>query len=39
MAKSNGELIDAAARLVRMMGKEVASIEETRAMLNMPLSK
>jgi 3-keto-5-aminohexanoate cleavage enzyme len=39
MAKSNGELIDAAAKLVRMLGREVASIEETRAMLNIPLKK
>jgi uncharacterized protein (DUF849 family) len=38
MAKSNGELIDAAAKLVRMMGREVASIAETRAMLNKPLT-
>ena len=38
MAKSNGELIEAAAKLVRMMGREVATIEETRAMLNKPLS-
>jgi 3-keto-5-aminohexanoate cleavage enzyme len=35
MAKSNGELIDAAAKMVRMLGREVASIEETRAMLNL----
>jgi len=33
MAKSNGELIDAAAKMVRMLGREVASIEETRALL------
>ena len=38
MAKSNGELIDAAANLVRMLGKEVASISEARAVLNKPLS-
>ena len=36
MAKSNGELIDAAARMVRMLGREVASIDETRALLNIP---
>lgn len=33
MAKSNGELIDAAAQMVRMLGREVAGIEETRQML------
>jgi 3-keto-5-aminohexanoate cleavage enzyme len=33
MAKSNGELIEAAAKMVRMLGREVASIDETRAML------
>jgi len=33
MAKSNGELIDAAAKMVRMLGREVATIEETRALL------
>lgn len=38
MAKSNGELIEAAAGLVRMLGKEVASISEARAILNKPLS-
>lgn len=38
MAKSNGELIDAAAGLVRMLGKEVASISEARAILNKPLT-
>jgi len=34
MAKSNGELIDAAATLVRMIGREPASISETREWLN-----
>ncbi|MBS1617251.1 MAG: 3-keto-5-aminohexanoate cleavage protein, partial [Bacteroidetes bacterium] len=38
MAKSNGELIEAAAGLVRMLGKEVASISEARAILNKPLT-
>ncbi|MFN8285925.1 MAG: 3-keto-5-aminohexanoate cleavage protein [Chitinophagales bacterium] len=33
MAKSNGELVGAAANLVRMLGREVATIDETRAML------
>ncbi len=34
MAKSNGELVDKAVELSRMMGREVASIQETREMLN-----
>jgi uncharacterized protein (DUF849 family) len=38
MARSNGELIDAAASLVRMLGKEVATISEARQMLNKPLN-
>ncbi len=33
MAKSNGELIEEAVNLARMMGREIASIEETRAMI------
>ena len=37
MAKSNGELVEAGANLARGIGREVASIEETRAMLNIPL--
>jgi len=36
MAKSNGELIDAAAKLVRMIGREPATITETREWLNIP---
>jgi uncharacterized protein (DUF849 family) len=36
MAKSNGELVEAGANLARMLGKEIATIEETRAMLNLP---
>ena len=36
MAKSNGELIDAAAKFVRMLGREVASIEEAREILQIP---
>ncbi|MBI2966717.1 MAG: 3-keto-5-aminohexanoate cleavage protein [Bacteroidetes bacterium] len=39
MAKSNGELIEATSKLVRMLGREVSSIDETRAMLNMPFKK
>jgi 3-keto-5-aminohexanoate cleavage enzyme len=38
MAKSNGELVEAGAKLVRMLGREVATIEETRALLNIPLT-
>jgi uncharacterized protein (DUF849 family) len=37
MAKSNGELVEAAAGLVRMLGREVATIDETRALLNIPM--
>ncbi len=36
MAKSNGELVDAGASLARMIGREIASIEEARQMLNIP---
>lgn len=37
MAKSNGELVDAGVTLARSIGREVATIEETREMLNIPL--
>lgn len=37
MAKSNGECVEAGVTLARMMGREIASIEETRTMLNIPL--
>jgi len=36
MAKSNGELVEAAVKLTRMLGREPASIAETRALLNIP---
>lgn len=36
MAKSNGELIDAAATLVRMVGTEPATIEEAREIMQLP---
>jgi uncharacterized protein (DUF849 family) len=39
MAKSNGELVEAGAKMIRMIGREVASIEETRALLNIPFKK
>jgi len=34
MAKSNGELVDNAVQMVRLMGREPATISETRAILN-----
>ena len=37
MAKSNGECVEWGAKLARMMSREVATIEETREMLNIPL--
>lgn len=37
MAKSNGELVEAAAKLTRMLGHEPATITETRAMLGIPM--
>lgn len=36
MARSNGDLVAAAAKLVRMLGREPATIAETRQMLNLP---
>ena len=36
MAKSNGELVAAAAGLVRMLGRDVSTIAETRQTLNIP---
>lgn len=35
MAKSNGELVEAGVLLARMMGREVATIQETRAILKL----
>jgi uncharacterized protein (DUF849 family) len=37
MAKSNGECVEWGVKLARMMGREPATIAETRAMLNIPL--
>ncbi len=37
MAKSNGELVEAGVTLARMIGREIASIEETREMMRVPL--
>ena len=39
MATSNGELVEAGVRLARSMGREVASIAETREMLQIPLKQ
>ena len=36
MAKSNGECVEWGVKLAHMMGREIASISETRAMLNIP---
>ena len=36
MAKSNGELVDAGVQLARLIGREIATIEETREMMNVP---
>ncbi len=36
MAKSNGELVEAGASLARMIGREIATIDEAREMLNIP---
>jgi len=36
MAKSNGDLIEAAARLVQLSGRSVASPAETRSLLSLP---
>lgn len=38
MAKSNGELVEAGATLARMIGREIASVSETREMLNIPFT-
>ena len=37
MASSNGELIEAAASLVRLSGRTVAEPDEARALLNLPI--
>lgn len=36
MATSNGQLVEAAVRLARMLGREPASIAEARHMFNLP---
>ena len=37
MAKSNGECVEWGVKLARMMGREIATIDEARAMLKTPL--
>lgn len=37
MAKSNGECVEWGVKLARMMGREIATIDETREMLKIPL--
>ncbi len=37
MAKSNGECVEWGVKLANMMGRPIASIDETREMLNIPL--
>jgi 3-keto-5-aminohexanoate cleavage enzyme len=39
MAKSNGECVEWGVKLAQMMGREIASIAEARAMLHIPLRK
>lgn len=39
MAKSNGECVEWGVKLANMMGREVATITETREMLNIPFRK
>ncbi len=36
MAQSNGELVDKAAQMVRDVGRQVASVDEARAILSLP---
>jgi 3-keto-5-aminohexanoate cleavage enzyme len=38
MAKSNGELVEVAVRMVRDVGRKPANIEQARAILNLPAS-
>ena len=38
MAKSNGELVEVAVRMVRDVGRKPASVEEARQILNLPAS-
>ena len=36
MASSNGQLVEHAARLVELTGRQVANIDEARAQLSLP---
>ncbi|MFO0602867.1 MAG: 3-keto-5-aminohexanoate cleavage protein [Polyangiales bacterium] len=36
MARSNGDLVEKAAQMVRDVGRQVATVDEARAMLNLP---
>jgi 3-keto-5-aminohexanoate cleavage enzyme len=36
MAKSNGELVEQAAKLVQLVGRKVATVDEARALLSLP---
>jgi len=38
MAKSNGELVQKAARLVHDLGRDVATVDEARKILSLSLS-
>jgi uncharacterized protein (DUF849 family) len=38
MAKSNGELVEVAVRMVRDVGRKPATIEQARQILNLPAS-
>lgn len=38
MAKSNGELVEKGVQLAQLIGRDIASIEDARAMLHIPLS-
>lgn len=38
MAKSNGELVDCGVKLANLIGRDVASIQETREIMNIPFT-
>jgi uncharacterized protein (DUF849 family) len=39
LAQSNGQLVEKAAQMIRLIGGEVASIAEAREMLQLPMKK
>jgi uncharacterized protein (DUF849 family) len=39
LAQSNGQLVEKAATMIRLIGGEVASIAEAREMLQLPMKK